>query len=308
MRSTGQTTAVRIDARARRGAATPWGWIAVFVGPNLAIFGVFTIVPIVGAIALSFLQWDLISPASFVGLDNYFAILNDPRAINSIIRTAYLILIGVIPTVVLSFLLAVLINTTFPGIRVVRTIYLMPLVISFVASAVLWRYIFDPRFGPINTILSWGGIDGPEWLQSTNWSMPAIAIVTIWLRFPLTMLLYLAGLQTIDPTLVEAAEIDGAGTWVKLRHVIWPNVRPVTFLVTIVCLRGVLYDSFDVVRVMTDGGPVGSTDILIRYIFDMAFSQLRLGYASALATALFFIVAVMAMVLSPPSALRGVRR
>lgn len=288
--------------------ATPWGWIALFLGPNLVIFGVFTIIPIFGAVGLSFFQWDLMSPASFVGLDNYFAIAADARAINSIYRTAYLILIGVVPTVVVSFLLAVLINTTFPGIRVVRTIYLMPLVISFVASAVLWRYIYDPRFGPINTVLSWFGIDGPAWLQSTQWSMPAIAIVTIWLRFPLSMLLYLAGLQSIDPTLLEAAEIDGAGTWIKLRHVIWPNVRPVTFLVTIVCLRGILYDSFDVVRVMTDGGPVGSTDILIRYIFDMAFGQLRLGYASALATALFFIVAAMAMLLSPPKAMGGVRR
>jgi multiple sugar transport system permease protein len=292
---------------AGRHARSPWGWIALFIGPNLAIFAIFTIVPILGAIALSFFEWDLMSPPVFVGLDNYFAIAADPKAINSIYRTAYLILIGVVPTVVVSFLLAVLINTTFPGIRVVRTIYLMPLVISFVASAVLWRYIYDPRFGPINTILSWFGIDGPAWLQSTTWSMPAIAIVTVWLRFPLGMLLYLAALQSVNPALLEAAEIDGAGTWIKLRHILWPNVRPVTFLVAIVSLRGILFDSFDVVRVMTDGGPIGSTDILIRYIFELAFSQLRLGYASALAAALFVIVAAMAMLLSPPRVMRGVR-
>ena len=286
----------------------PWGWIAVFLAPNITLFTIFMVVPIVGAVVLSSFDWDLMSPPVFVGLDNYFAIAGDPKAINSIIKTAYLVLIGVVPTVIVSFLLAVLINTNFPGIRVVRTIYLMPLVISFVASAVLWRYIYDPRFGPINTILSWLGIDGPAWLQSTSWSMPAIAVVTVWLRFPLGMLLYLAALQSVNPALIEAAEIDGAGTWMKLRHVIWPNVRPVTFLVTIVSLRGVLFDSFDVVKVMTDGGPIGSTDILIRYIFDMAFSQLRLGYASALATALFVIVAAMAMVLSPPKALTGVRQ
>lgn len=286
----------------------PWGWIAFFLVPNVTLFAVFMILPIVGAVALSFFDWDLMSPPVFVGLDNYVAIAGDPKAINSIVKTAYLVLIGVVPTVVVSFLLAVLINTSFPGIRVVRTIYLMPLVISFVASAVLWRYIYDPRFGPINTILSWFGVDGPAWLQSTSWSMPAIAIVTVWLRFPLGMLLYLAALQSVNPALLEAAEIDGAGTWMRLRHVIWPNVRPVTFLVTIVSLRGVLFDSFDVVKVMTDGGPIGSTDILIRYIFDMAFSQLRLGYASALATALFVIVAAMAMLLSPPKALTGVRQ
>ena len=294
--------------RQSRRESVPWGWTAFFVAPNLAIFTIFMIVPIIGAVALSFFEWDLMSPAVFVGLDNYSAIAADPRAINSIFQTAYLVVIGVVPTVLVSFLLAVLINTNFPGIRVVRTIYLMPLVISFVASAVLWRYIYDPRFGPINTILGWFGIDGPAWLQSTGWSMPAIAIVIVWLRFPLGMLLYLAALQSINPQLLEAAEIDGAGTWVKLRHIIWPNVRAVTFLVTIVSLRGVLFDSFDVVRVMTDGGPIGSTDILIRYIFDVAFSQLRLGYASALATALFVIVAVMAMLLAPPKAMSGVRQ
>ncbi len=307
MRSLFQVAPAGSEVRVRRRETSPWGWIALFIGPNLTIFAIFTIIPIIGAVGLSFFEWDLMSPAVFVGLDNYLAIANDPKAINSIYKTAYLILIGVVPTVVVSFLLAVLINTTFPGIRVIRTVYLMPLVISFVASAVLWRYIYDPRFGPINTILSWFGIDGPAWLQSTTWSMPAIAIVTVWLRFPLGMLLYLAALQSVNPALLEAAEIDGAGTWIKLRHILWPNVRPVTFLVTIVSLRGILFDSFDVVRVMTDGGPIGSTDILIRYIFELAFSQLRLGYASALATALFVIVAAMAMLLSPPRAMRGAR-
>ena len=292
----------------RTGQAAQWGWAALFAGPNLVVFAAFTIIPIVGAVTLSFFTWDLMSPPEFVGLDNYIAIANDERAINSIIRTGYLILIGVVPTVLVSFLLAALVNTTFPGIRVVRTIYLLPLVISFVASAVLWRYLYDPRFGPINTILSWLGIDGPTWLQSTRWSMPAVAIVTVWLRFPLGMLLYLAALQSINPVLLEAAEIDGAGTWVRLRHIIWPNVRPITFLVTIVSLRGVLFDSFDVVKVMTNGGPIGSTDILINYIFDSAFGEQKLGYASALATALFVIVAAMAMLLSPPKALSGVRQ
>ena len=303
-----QTSSANRLVSAPRREKPQWGWAALFAGPNLAIFAVFTIVPIVGAVGLSFFSWDLMSPPVFVGFDNYVAIAGDARAINSIWMTGYLVIIGVVPTVLISFLLAALINTNFPGIRVIRTVYMMPLVISFVASAVLWRYIYDPRFGPINTVLSWLGIDGPAWLQSTRWSMPAVAIVTVWLRFPLGMLLYLAALQSINPALLEAAEIDGAGVWVKLRHIVWPNVRPVTFLVTIVSLRGVLFDSFDVVKVMTNGGPIGSTDILITYIFDNAFSQLKLGYASALATALFLIVAAMALLLSPPKAMSGVRQ
>jgi multiple sugar transport system permease protein len=153
--------------------------------------------------------------------------------------------------------------------------------------------------------LSWFGIEGPGWLQSTAWSMPAVAIVIVWLRFPLGMLLYLAALQSINPALLEAAQLDGANAWQRLRHIVWPNVRAVTFLVTIVTLRGVLFDSFDVIQVMTGGGPVGSTDILIKYIFETAFSQLKMGYASALATCLFLIVTVLALVLTPPRANRG---
>lgn len=283
----------------------PWAWLALFLAPNILLFTLFIIVPMVIALGLSFFSWDLLSAPRFVGLGNFLAIPRDPRAVNSIVKTGYLILIGVVPTVIVSFLFAVLVNTKFPGIRVLRTIYLMPLVISFVASAVLWRFVFDARLGPINTILSWIGIDGPDWLQSTGWAMPAVAIVIIWLRFPLGMLLYLAALQSINPSLLEAAQLDGANTWQRIRHIIWPSVRPVTFLVTIVTLRGVLFDSFDVIQVMTGGGPVKSTEILIKYIFDVAFSQLRLGYASALATALLAIVTVLALLLTPPRATGG---
>lgn len=283
------------------------GWLLVFLGPNLILFTIFILVPIAIAFGLSLYAWDIISPPRFIGFGNYLAILGDQRALNSTLSTIYLIVIGVVPTVLISFLLGVLINTKFPGIRVLRTIYLLPLMISFVASAVLWRYIFDPSFGPINTILAWLGIAGPPWLQSTQWSMPATAIVIIWLRFPLGMLLYLAALQSINPALLEAAELDGAGAWHKIRHIIWPSVRPVTFLVAIVTLRGVLFDSFDVIQVMTGGGPVGSTDILIYYIYDLAFGQLKFGYASAVATGLLIIVAVLALAISPPRP-RGVRR
>ena len=282
-----------------------FGWVTLFVAPNIILFTIFMIVPIILALGLSTFEWNLISPPRFVGFANFAAIPSDPRAVNSIIKTLYLVVIGVIPTVAISFLLAVLINTQFPGIRVIRTLYLMPLVISFVGSAVLWRYIFDPRFGPINVALSWIGIAGPAWLQSTTWAMPAVAIVVIWLRFPLGMLLYLAALQSINPSIIEAAILDGAGPWRRMLHIIWPNVRPVTFLVSIVTLRGILFDSFDVVQVMTNGGPINSTDILIKYIYDVAFSQLKMGYASALATTMLLIVMPLALLIAAPKSLGG---
>ena len=274
-------------------------WSAFFIGPNFVLFTLFIIGPIIAAFVLSLYNWDLISEPRFVGFANFREMLNDQRAMNSIVRTAYLVVGGVLPTIVIAFLLAVLIDTKFPGIKVFRTLYLMPIVISFVASAVLWQWIFDPRGGPINGLLGSVGIDGPEWLQSTAWAMPAVMIVMVWLRLPVAVLLYLAAVQNVDKSLIEAAEIDGAGRLARVRHIIWPAVRPVTLFITIITLRGVLFDSFDVVQVMTDGGPLGRTDILIKYIYDAAFGQLRLGYASALAVVLFLIVSIIAAVVLP---------
>ncbi|WP_299643554.1 sugar ABC transporter permease [Devosia sp.] len=275
-------------------------WAFLFVGPNLILFTVFIVLPIIAAFALSLYDWNLISEPRFVGIRNYTDILNDARALNSVVKTVYLVVLGVVPTVVLSFFLAVLINTTFPGYSVFRTMYLLPIVISFVASAVLWRFIYDPRVGPIAELLSAFGVTGPNWLKDTTWALPALSVVIVWLRLPLGIILYLAALQQINPQLMEAAEIDGAGPWAKLRHIIWPNVMPVTLLILVINLRGIIFDSFDVVQVMTGGGPLNSTDILIRYIYDMAFAQLRLGYASALSTVLFVIVAILALIFNPP--------
>lgn len=275
-------------------------WAALFVGPNVILFTVFMVIPIVWGLALSLFDWNLIYEPRFVGFDNYVALLNDARAINSVSKTVYLLVLGVVPTVFLSFVLAVLINTNFPGYSVFRTMYLLPIVISLVASAVLWKFMYDPRVGPIAQLLSFFGISGPNWLQDTTWAMPALSLVIVWLRLPLGIILYLAALQQINPQLLEAAEIDGAGPWAKLRHIIWPNVMPVTLLILVLTLRGIIFDSFDIAFVMTKGGPLNSTDILAVYIYDLAFAQLRLGYASALSTVLFVIVTILALIFNPP--------
>ena len=275
-------------------------WAALFVGPNLFLFTVFMVIPIVWGLALSLFDWNLIYEPRFVGFDNYVALLNDARAINSVSKTVYLLILGVVPTMFLSFILAVLINTNFPGYSVFRTMYLLPIVISLVASAVLWRFMYDPRVGPIAQLLSFFGISGPNWLQDTTWAMPALSLVIVWLRLPLGIILYLAALQQVNPQLLEAAEIDGAGPWAKLRHIIWPNVMPVTLLILVLTLRGIIFDSFDIAFVMTKGGPLNSTDILAVYIYDLAFAQLRLGYASALSTVLFVIVIILALIFNPP--------
>jgi len=296
----GMSAMARPKPRRRSSRTDSPFWAALFVGPNVILFTVFMVIPLVWGLALSLYDWNLIYAPRFVGFDNYLALMNDARAVNSVVKTVYLLVLGVVPTVFLSFLLAVLINTSFPGYSVFRTMYLLPIVISLVASAVLWKFMYDPRVGPIAQLLSFFGVSGPNWLQDTTWAMPALSLVIVWLRLPLGIILYLAALQQVNPQLLEAAEIDGAGPWAKLRHIIWPNVMPVTLLILVLTLRGIIFDSFDIAFVMTKGGPLNSTDILAVYIYDLAFAQLRLGYASALSTVLFVIVIILALIFNPP--------
>ena len=290
---------------ARRSALNDYFWMLVFLGPNLTVFFVFVLLPVIGALVLSVFRWDLTSPPEFVGLANFYKIGSDAQVLNSLVRTATLLIGGVLPAVVGSFLIAVLINVQFAGYRVVRTLYFMPIIISFVASALLWSWIFNPRSGPINVVLSLFGIAGPDWIGDPSTAIWSVVIVLIWMRLPIGILLYLAALQNVNQSLVEAARIDGANGLDILRHILWPAVRPVTQLVTITTTQAILFDSFDVVKVMTDGGPLYSTNILIKHIYDTAFHQFDFGYASALAVLLFVIVLAVAGAAFPLTRGRG---
>ncbi|TDT14911.1 carbohydrate ABC transporter membrane protein 1 (CUT1 family) [Ilumatobacter fluminis] len=283
----GSEVSHRRSARGR----SPDRWPALaFLLPNLTLFTVFTLLPVVVGVGLSFYEWDLISSPEFVGLENYRRLLDDGEARHALWITALLILFGLLPTIVIGLVAATLLNAKFRGIRYIRTLYYMPIVISLVASGVLWRFIYEPNRGLLNWLLSLIGIDGPPWLSSTRWALPAIAMVLVWLAIPLSTMLYLAALQGIPSTVLEAARIDGAGFVAMLWHVIWPMVRPTTALVSLVTVLGLAFGSFDLIASLTQGGPLDSTNTLIYYMYDTAFNQLQVGYASALAV--FNFVAV----------------
>ena len=294
----GPAPAGRLSA-ARRSSISDMFWMLVFLGPNLTVFFIFVVVPVIGALVLSLFQWDLTSPPQFVGLANFSKIGSDPQVLNSLLRTLTLLVGGVLPAVVGSFLIAVLINVQFIGYRVIRTLYFMPIIISFVASALLWSWIFNPRSGPINAVLGFVGIAGPDWIGSPGTAIWSVIIVLIWMRLPIGILLYLAALQNVNQSLVEAARIDGANGLDILRYILWPAVRPVTQLVTITTTQAILFESFDVVKVMTDGGPLYSTNVLIKHIYETAFHQFEFGYASAMAAVLFVMVLLVAGAVIP---------
>lgn len=273
------------------------GWGLAFLAPNLLLFMLFVILPIVAGFGLSFYRWDLLADPEWVGLDNFQRIVTDPQAINAFRVTLVIVLGAGLPVVGLGFLLAIALNGALPGIRFLRTLYFFPIIISLVASAILWRWVFESQWGVLNWLLSVIGVSGPNWLNSTTWALPAVIIVLIWKNIPLAIILYLAALQDVSEDLYDAARADGAGLWARIRHVTWPSVRPTTLVVVVVTLIGLIFGSFDVVAVMTRGGPLGATDTLSFYMYEVAFRDLQMGYASALAIVSFVLIFGLTVIL-----------
>lgn len=246
------------------------------------------VIPAIIGMALAFFDWNLIGTPVWAGLDNFARLFSDTRVANSVWVTL-LFCVGVVaPTLFIGFVLAALLNVPLRGLRIVRTMYYFPIIISLVASGVLWRRAFQDR-GVVNFVLSLVGIDGPNWLIDVGWAPVAVIIVLIWKSLPLAIVLYLAALQDVPPELHEAAKVDGAGVFSRLRHITWPLVAPTSIVVTMVTLISVIFGSFDVIVVMTGGGPLNATDALSVFIYEVAFRDLDVGYASSLASTTFVI-------------------
>lgn len=256
------------------------------IGPNLALFTIFIIVPVLGGLYLSFTTWDINNGApKWVGLANYSRMFNDPLVGVVVGNTIKFMLFGVVPTIVIGLGLALLINVRFRFVGVVRSLYLIPAAMSFAASAVVWRYIFrtGPGYGIVSWVVAQFGGTPPDWLSSTTYALPALDVIGIWLALPVATILYLAALQRIPASVIEAAMIDGAGPLRRVRYIIWPMVRPMTVLVAIVALLSFTNGSFDLVNILTPtGGTNYSTTTLIFYIYQQGFTYGLWGYAAAL--------------------------
>jgi multiple sugar transport system permease protein len=258
----------------------------LMMGPNLLMFAIFIIVPIVGGLYLSFTTWDINNGApKWVGLANYSKMFSDPLVGVAVGNTVKFMLFGVIPTVLLGLGLALLINVRFRFVGAVRSLYLVPAAMSFAASAVVWRYIFldGPGYGIVNWVLSKLGLVPPNWLVSTTYALPALDVIAIWLSLPVATILYLAALQRIPASVIEAATLDGAGPIRRVRYIIWPMVRPMTVLVAIVAILSFTNGSFDLVNILTPtGGTNYATTTLIFYIYQQSFTYGLWGYGAAL--------------------------
>jgi multiple sugar transport system permease protein len=265
----------RWDSRDRTAAA---GLLA----PNLILFTVFIVIPVILALALSFTSWGLVGAPKWIGLANYRQLVSDPAVPQAIETTMLYLVFGVAPTVVLGLLLATLANVRFRFVGVVRTLYFVPAVVSFAASAILWQWIYRPGQGILDFLLQKVGVTGPAWLSNTHTALISLDIISIWLSLPTAILLYLAALQRIPQQTIEAAMLDGAGAFRRLRSIIWPGVRNMTIIVVIVTVLSFTNSSFDLVNILTQGGPINATTTLIYYIYYVAFNNIQLGYAAAL--------------------------
>lgn len=263
------------------------------LAPNLTLFTIFIIVPVILGVLLSFTNWDLTGFPQFVGLANYHRLLIDPMVPQAILTTLLFLLLGVVPTVILGLLLAVLSNVRFRFIGAIRTLYFIPAVVSFAASSVLWEWIYRPGQGILDYLLHLVGITGPAWLSNTHTALPALDIVGIWLGLPVATLLYLAALQRIPEQVIEAATLDGAGAFQRLRYIILPGVRNISVVVLIVAVLHFTNGSFDLVNILTQGGPINATTTLIYYIYFIAFQNIQLGYAAALSVLQLAIFGVL---------------
>lgn len=260
-----------------------------FIAPNFIGFFLFTLVPVVFSLILAFMEWDSFSSPEFVGMKNFSKMLGDDTFWISL-KNTFLYTIGVVPlTLVCSLGLAILLNKKVRGMKFFRTAFFFPYVTSLVAIAVVWNMLFHPTMGPINQFLKFFIENPPGWTSSSYWALTAIIIVSVWRGMGYYMILYLAGLQSVPKELYEAASIDGANKWQQFRNVTLPSLRPTTFFVSIMLVIN-CFKIFDLVQVMTAGGPGRATNVLVYQIYNEAFVKFNFGYASAIAMVLFVIV------------------
>ena len=267
----------------------------VFIAPNLVVFLAFMFVPIVFAFYVSLTERSVFGGGQFVGLGNYVDMFGEPQfwqaLRNTVVYTA-----GVVPaSMVLGLIAAVLLNRSLPARAFLRSVYFAPVVVSGVAVALIGEWTFNDQYGIVNAVLAKVGIGGVPWLSSPTWAMVALIVTTMWTRIGFCMVLYLASLQSIPETYHDAARVDGATNWSRFRYITLPLLAPTTFLVLIIQVI-LSFRVFDLVYVMTGGGPGFSTTVLVQYIYEEAFTNQAMGYASAVGVVLYLTLMTFTLI------------
>ncbi|MFF1697756.1 carbohydrate ABC transporter permease [Streptomyces sp. NPDC058257] len=279
--------------RRRRGeTATAWA----FISPSVLVILGLSVLPVVWSLLLSFQANDLVTPSRWVGLDNYRALAQDPNFSQAVRNTLLYTVLYVPLSIVFGLALALALNRRIRFVGLYRTLFFVPFVISATAQGVLFSFILDPDFGAANSVLHRLGLSPQGFLTDSSQALSVLVAITLWSGTGLCTVIYLAALQDVDQSLVEAGRLDGAGRWQLLRHVTLPTLTPVsTFLLLWQTIQAL--QVFDLVYVTTKGGPLGSTTVIVYFIWEQAFKNFTAGYGAAsayvLALALFVVAAVL---------------
>ena len=276
--------------------------VLAFLLPSAVPLIAFVITPMIAAAWISLQDWNLLSPMTFIGFENYSNLLTDPNTYTVFLHTATYI-VGYLPLVYVGGLaLALALNTALRGRALLRGVYFLPVVTSWIVVAVVWRWLLNPSNGVVNTVLGWFGIAGPGWWTDPAWAMPSIIIASAWKDLGFVMVILLAGLQAIPTEIYDAAKVDGAGWWRQLRSITIPLLSPSTFFVIVISLING-FQVFDQVYAMTGGGPAGASQVVVLEIYDLTFRYGAAGEAAALSWLLFAVVLLVTLI-----QVRGQRR
>lgn len=262
----------------------------LFVMPALVGTLIFIIIPIFCSFGLSFTKWDLLNPIEFAGLDNYKAVFTEPVLIKILINTFVYAITTTVFGVIIPLILAYILNCKIRGAEFFKTAYFLPFVTPMIVIGIIWEWIFDPNIGILNQVLHLH----INWLYDTNFAMPALIIVSVWKLIGYNMVIFLSGLSTMNNELLEASRIDGANAIQTFRHVMIPLLSPTIFFVVIITAIS-SFQVFDLIYVMTQGGPLDSTNVLVYSIYKNAFEYFNIGKASALAYVLFGIILILTL-------------
>lgn len=271
----------------------------LFLLPSFLGFLVFVLIPVFVALGLSFFDWSLLSPAQFVGLDNYVFLLTRDPIFRQVLGNTLYFTVTIVPLqLLLGLVIATALNQAVRGLSFYRLIYFMPVVTTIVAAALVFQWLLNKDFGLISAAI-WGineksgiPVQPPDWLNDPSWAKPAVVLLTLWKNVGFTMVIYLAGLQSIPQELYDAAEVDGAAPWRRFWHITFPLVSPTTFFLLVIQMIGA-FQLFDEAFVMTRGGPALATTTLVYYVYVNAFEYARFGMASTVAWVLFAFIFVV---------------
>jgi len=275
--------------------------VYLFLTPALSAIFIFFFIPVITAFVLSFTDFDIYAlgdPGNtrFIGFENYLKLFNDPLFWKALKNTFFFVVSAGPLSIIVSLAAAIMLNSRlirFKGLF--RMVYFIPVVTTLVAVAIVWRFIYHPRFGILNYFLGFFGINPVDWLGDPTWAMPAIVLMSVWKTFGYNMIIFIAGLQNIPEYLYEAAVIEGAGSWQQFRKITLPMLAPTTLFITIITMIG-FFQLFAEPYIMTQGGPLNSTLSIVQYMYQEGFRWWNMGYSASLAFVLFFIIFIVTLI------------